>query len=278
VANGFAFDFTLRTKVQASVSLFILNGCSFPRLDPTRRHFLAHSALRLTCNHAGYAALWTEQLGDVWRESSRPLTWPVLAGDDARWAVRATVDAVVAQAYGLDREQYAHVLGSFSHRSYPKAPELCLAAFDELTSIGLEAFCRRHDPYWDIPLNENLPEPVIDLPILSDGGRDTPPSAGETASQYSLFGMDGEPMGSPAVPARRHAAPRQARPSSQLDDEIYQRIAARLAEHGVITSGDAQQLTGLDAAAVRPYLARLVDEGRAVMEGQRRGTRYRRVP
>lgn len=80
------------------------------------------------------------------------------------------------------------------------------------------------------------------------------------------------------APARRHVAPRQGRPSSQLDDEIYQRIATLLTERGVITSGDAQQLTGLDAAGVRPYLTRLVDDGRAVMEGERRGTRYRRVP
>ena len=42
-------------------------------------------------------------------------------------------------SYGLNREQYAHVLSTFSHRSYPKAPELCLAKFDELKRIGLEA-------------------------------------------------------------------------------------------------------------------------------------------
>ena len=45
-------------------------------------------------------------------------TWPVLAGDDERWAVRAAIDAVVADAYGLSREQYAHVLSTFSHASY----------------------------------------------------------------------------------------------------------------------------------------------------------------
>src|SRR5208283_3521759 len=91
--------------------------------------------------------------------------WPVLSGDDARWAVRAAIDAVVAQAYGLTRDQYAHVLSTFSHSSYKDAPRQCLAAFDELQSLGLEAFTRRHDPYWDIPLNESLPQPVIDLPI-----------------------------------------------------------------------------------------------------------------
>ena len=123
-------------------------------------------ALRLSCNHAGYARLWQEQLGVAWREQQKkPFSWPALKGDEERWAVRAAIDAVVADAYGLTRDQYAHVLSTFTHKSYPKAPELCLAMFDELKAIGLDAFTKKHDPYWDIPLNENLPQPVIDLPI-----------------------------------------------------------------------------------------------------------------
>ena len=85
------------------------------------------------------------------------MTWPVLAGDDERWAVRAAIDAVVADAYGLSRDQYAHVLSTFSHASYRKAPELCLARFDELKKLGLEAFTRKYDPYWDIPLEREPP-------------------------------------------------------------------------------------------------------------------------
>ena len=76
----------------------------------------------------------------------------------------------VADAYGLDREQYAHVLSTFSHKSYPKAPELCLAKFDELKRLGLDAFTRKYDPYHDIPLNESLPKPVIELPGLETEG------------------------------------------------------------------------------------------------------------
>jgi hypothetical protein len=132
------------------------------------RLVLAHSALRLSCNHSGYAPLWREQLGDAWREPKPPFTWPVLATDDERWEVRAAIDAVVADAYGLSRDQYAHVLSTFSHKSYPKAPALCLAKFDELKQTGLEAFTRQYDPYWDIPLNESLPQPVIELPTLAE--------------------------------------------------------------------------------------------------------------
>ena len=101
------------------------------------------------------------------------MTWPVLAGDDERSEVRAAIDAVVADAYGLSRDQYAHVLSTFSHKSYPRAPELCLARFDELKQLGLDAFTRKYDAYHDIPLNENRhPQPVIDLPIPGEARED----------------------------------------------------------------------------------------------------------
>ena len=127
---------------------------------------MVHFAARLSAVDDAFAPLWREQLGEAWRESDRePFSWPVLATDDERWEVRAAIDVVVADAYGLSRNQYEHVLSTFSHASYKKAPELCLARFDELKKIGLEAFTKKHDPYHDIPLNENLPEPVINLPI-----------------------------------------------------------------------------------------------------------------
>lgn len=161
--NAHPLDFLLRLRVQSSVSLFLLLAVPVPSLCGCARAFLSQSALRLTCNHAGYAPLWREQLGDEWREPKPPFTWPALEGDEARWAIRAAIDAVVADAYGLSREQYAHVLSTFSHKSYPKAPALCLAAFEELRALGLDAFTKKHDPYWDMPLNESLPKPVIDI-------------------------------------------------------------------------------------------------------------------
>jgi hypothetical protein len=169
ILNCHSFDWCIRTMTGANVTLFaLMNG---PVVSVNRiRGMLCHIALRLTCNHAGYAPLWIEQVGDEWREPKPKHTLPVLEGDDERWAVRAAIDAVVADAYGLTREQYAHVLSTFSHKSYPKVPELCLARFDELKSSGLDAFTKKHDPYWDIPLNESLPKPVIELPIPQESG------------------------------------------------------------------------------------------------------------
>lgn len=187
VISSFPFDWCVRLKTQSNLNLFIINECPAPSIGNHARQMLIHSALRLTCNHEGYAPLWTEQLGaDTWREPTPKHSWPVLAGDDARWKVRAAIDAVVADAYGLSREQYVHVLSSFSHKSYPKAPALCLAAFDELKAKGLEAFTQENDPYWDVPLNESLPKPVIELPIPGQTVAAAPKESATEPAQFTL--------------------------------------------------------------------------------------------
>jgi hypothetical protein len=164
LCNSFPFDWLVRQLVSANVTFNFLDTVPVPSLK-RMAGLLSHNSLRLTSQHTGYEPLWLEQLGDTWREPKPPFAWPVLATDDERWEVRAAIDAVVADAYGLNRDQYAHVLSTFSHKSYPQAPALCLAKFDELKQIGLDAFTKKYDPYWDIPLNESLPKPVIELPI-----------------------------------------------------------------------------------------------------------------
>jgi hypothetical protein len=83
-------------------------------------------------------------------------------------------------ACGLTRGQYTHVLSTFSHASYKDAPCQCLAAFDELQQFGLEPFTQKHAPYRDIPLNKNLPQPVIDLAIPAAAPGEAPsPRTGE---------------------------------------------------------------------------------------------------
>ena len=164
--NSFSFDWLLRQRAAAHVSIYILADLPVPDLSPDAQRFLAHGCLRLCCNHHGFAALWAEQLCDVWREASSRRSWPILAEDVDRWRLRAAMDAVVAHAYGLDVAQYKRVLASFSHKSFPTAPALCLAAFDELAEVGLPTFCRAHDPYCDVSLVTTIARPVIDLPDL----------------------------------------------------------------------------------------------------------------
>lgn len=181
--NSWALDWNLRLRLTATLNQFLVAALPVPQLSPGATRTLAHAALRLTCNHAGYARLWQDQVGEAWREPCRvPFRWPVLKEAEDRHAVRASVDAIVAQNYALSREQYGHVLSSFSHKSHPTAPELCLAAFDELQDLGVDAFCRKHDPYWDIPLNEKLPQPAIELPIPGAAG-----ASANSPAQTALF-------------------------------------------------------------------------------------------
>lgn len=160
VANSFVFDYVLRFKVQATVNLFILKGVPVPqKWVPSVEAFLVHSSLRLTCNHPGYAPLWADQLPGA----PAPRAWPVIAELDDRWVIRSCIDAVVANAYGLSRAQYEHVLRSFSHSSYSAAPDLCLGAFDEITKVGMDAFTKRHDPFAETPVVESVAQHVLHL-------------------------------------------------------------------------------------------------------------------
>ena len=171
-----------------------------------------------------------------------------------------------------------HIALAAHNLSISKAPYLCLDTFDSLQEIGIEAFCKQHDPYWDIPLNENLPIPTTDLPSLGMAGI-TGLSLGPL---FDLSSTDTvveaqqpirSSLSTAALP-NQHRVPATPPPSS---NSAFTHIAELLRSRGVITSSDAQQATGLDAAGVRPYLQQLVQQGLAVTEGQRRGMRYRRV-
>ena len=127
--NSFPFDWLVRQKTATHLSLYILQALPVPRFGEAENSFLAQAALRLSCNNDGYANLWRDQVGG--RQTALQQCWEL----------RAAIDAVVAEAYGLDRDQYEHLLRSFSHRSDPGAPSLCLAAFDRLQAMGLADFC-----------------------------------------------------------------------------------------------------------------------------------------
>jgi hypothetical protein len=100
--NSFCFDWLVRQKAATHLSLYILDGLPVPHFNAEQRRLLTQAARRLSMSRG--------------------------RDDD----MRAAVDATVAQAYGLDRASFAHLLSSFSHKSRPDAPAACLAAFDAL--------------------------------------------------------------------------------------------------------------------------------------------------
>jgi len=100
--NSFPFDWLVRLKAATHLSLYLLDALPVPSLGAEAQRFLARGALRLS-------------------------------GGDPDPRLRAEIDATVACGYGLDRQQYEHVLKGFSHRSDPDALARCLKAFDRLS-------------------------------------------------------------------------------------------------------------------------------------------------
>ncbi len=122
--NSFTFDWLVRLKAATHLSLYLLDELPMPPLDDATARSLTDAALRLSANHDAYAPLAAACVG------KRRRRFPLLADPEARWHLRASVDAAVARAYGLDRDAYAHILASFNHKGFPAASALCLAAFE----------------------------------------------------------------------------------------------------------------------------------------------------
>jgi hypothetical protein len=146
IFNSFTFDWCVRQKIAASVSLFMLNGCPAPMLSGDASRFLAHGALRLSCGHSGYDRLWREQLG-----MSEPVQYS-LESDDGKDILLAAMDATVARAYDLGPDEYRQVLAGFRHKMDRDAPARCLSAFEALIKDGDVAFYRRYDPFHHVAL------------------------------------------------------------------------------------------------------------------------------
>ncbi len=93
------------------------------------------------------------------------------------------------------------VKGVLNLSSYKKAAELCLARCEKMNSIGPDSFTKKLDPYLDILLNQNLPRPVIDQPVLADDGEENRFELSETAGKRE---RKGEPGNRPShgVPGR----------------------------------------------------------------------------
>ena len=102
-------------------------------------------------------------------------------------------------------------------------------------------------------------------PAGADGAGRPFSAAGEVNTEPpSLFSQDSRTPPRPPVGSLFNAQP----------SDPYAQIKALLQERLTITSTDAQLATGLNAAGVRFHLQRLIQDGLAVMEGQRRGARY----
>ena len=126
IMNSFSLNAVLRQKVSANITMFYAYQLPFPRLTVGHPHFdaLVVRAARLTCTTPEFADLWNgvarhypQEMPAPWR----PVLPPPGGGGPGRGStdpgerarLRAEIDALVADLYGLSEEDFAYILTTF---------------------------------------------------------------------------------------------------------------------------------------------------------------------
>lgn len=111
VVNSFVYDWLCRRWVSTSMNFFYLEHLPFPRLEPRGRvgRRVLESVSKLVGATPSRELASRAPVADPWRRAS----------------LRARLDALVAQTYGLTRGEYAEILRDFSllDRGQPALPD-----------------------------------------------------------------------------------------------------------------------------------------------------------
>ncbi len=126
--NSFSIDFLARMRVTNHLTFSILQHLPIPRCRRGQLHFdaIVLNATRLTCVAPEFAQLWNEVAQHY--PDTVPTPWrPEHAATDPRERaqLRAEIDALVADLYGLSQEDFAYILTTFPllDRDQPALPD-----------------------------------------------------------------------------------------------------------------------------------------------------------
>ncbi len=120
--NSTPFDWQARRSVETTLNYFILNGLTFPPPDNTPWERIGSLAARLSCVDERFAEFATEAGVDC-----GPLTHA------QRSDVRAEIDALVARAYDLTKDELQFVFTDFTEKAVsPAYRRLVLERFESL--------------------------------------------------------------------------------------------------------------------------------------------------
>src|ERR1017187_10373679 len=129
--NSFAVDYLIRAKVAANISFFYIYQIPVPRLNEKDAAFklIVDRAAKLICTESAFDDL-ARQLG--LRSHEDGITDPA-----ERARLRAELDGIVANLYGLTEEEFAYILTTF-----PVVPQqtkdAALAAFKEFAPKSID--------------------------------------------------------------------------------------------------------------------------------------------
>ena len=109
VFNSFSLDYILRQKIATTVNMFYMYQLPVPRITVGNPYFdaIVPRAARLTCTTPAFTDLWQSVIGTAWDEAQAVTN----LGDRQR--LRDELDAIVAHLYGLNRDEFAHILNTF---------------------------------------------------------------------------------------------------------------------------------------------------------------------
>lgn len=118
--NSFVADWLLRFRVSNHVNFFLLEPLAVPRpkVESDEAQLLIQAATRLTCTTPEFALLWQEIMGEPWQEACG------VRDVQQRAQLRAQIDAIVADLYGISEHDYAYILNTFPllDRDQPPLP------------------------------------------------------------------------------------------------------------------------------------------------------------
>ncbi|MGM9322239.1 RNA-binding domain-containing protein, partial [Deinococcus aquaticus] len=107
VFNSFTYDYVVRYRVQANISMFHLRQVSVPRLT------LSDSAFQPIVTAAAKLICTTAEFDDLAKAAGLQGHTDGVTDDAGRAALRAELDARVAHLYGLSESEFTHILGAF---------------------------------------------------------------------------------------------------------------------------------------------------------------------
>ncbi len=148
LGNSRCLNYIARLRLGTNLNQFMLESFPLPRLRGRVARFAVGAALRLSASHPAYSALWTKVTGLPWTRESVPTK-------AFSQELRAALDALVAQAFGLDDAQWASVLdATLSEGRDGDFGQGCRAAFETLQRDGSERFIARCESALARPVTE----------------------------------------------------------------------------------------------------------------------------
>jgi hypothetical protein len=130
--NSFVVDYSLKQRVSQNLTMFYVYQLPVPRLTANDPAFapIVERAAKLICTTPEFQEM-KDELGRMKKPDGTPLISSFILHNSSlqeRARLRAELDGMIAQLYGLTESEFAHILSTFP------------LVKDEVKSAAMEAF------------------------------------------------------------------------------------------------------------------------------------------